>query len=81
MFERLDPIQLVKRQQIPTAHNKVFEHWIIAEEMVQIYTETVTILNRLYYSTVISNQAQGIEEILNDDTVAQVKNCAINMTV
>ena len=89
MFERLDPIySWSKDNKYQPFYNKVFGTLVSGggDGFQNIHGNCYSFAANLGFTIPpncnIESKAQGNEEILkDDDTVAQVKNCAINMTV
>ena len=89
MFERLDPIySWSKDNKYQPFYNKVFGTLVSGggDGFQHIHGNCYNFAANLGFTIPpncnIESKAQGMEEILkDDDTVAQVKNCAINMTV
>ena len=89
MFERLDPIySWSKDNKYQPFYNKVFGTLVSGggDGFQNIHGNCYSFAANLGFTIPpncnIESKAQGMEEILkDDDTVAQVKNCAINMTV
>jgi len=89
MFERLDPIySWSKDNKYQPFYNKVFGTLVSGggDGFQNIHGNCYSFAANLGFTIPpncnIESKAQGMDEILkDDDTVAQVKNCAINMTV